>query len=384
MKVCFFPHYSKTYQNGATLSLLNIANELVEKGIEVIIIQPNKNLIYPIDNEKIKCISVPAYSMRAPVNYHGLISSFKGMIKTLYNWYSMKKVLSILKKEKPDIIHINGLDSGIGAQVALKLDIPFVWHIRQLLAEDLGMRVRNEKHIYKLLQKADSVIAISDTVKSKFETLLNKDLKLIPNGIPLENYKIEENVRFSNQVVNLLLAGRIIRQKGQFDAVKAIDYLVKTGVKNIHLTIAGNSEDIEYVEKIKKYIYNQGLHDYIEIIEHVDNLKKIREKCDIGLVCSKKEAFGRVTIETMVSRMLVIGANTGGTIEIIEDNVTGLLYQEGDYLSLARKIKFAIENKQDMASIIEKGYETALENYSISSVVNQIVELYHTIQNGKL
>jgi len=384
MKVCFFAHYSKTYQNGATLSLINIANEMVDKGIEVIIILPNKSIQYPINNKKIKCITIPTLSMRTKVENDGVVNKFKGIIKSFYNWFSMKKALMVLNKEKLDFIHINGLDSGIGAKVAKKLNVPYIWHIRQLLEEDFGMKLHNEKKIYKLLKRSDSIIAISKTVKEKFERIVEKDIALIYNGIPIKNYRIEEKESFSDKVINILLAGRIIEQKGQFDAVKAIGHLVNSGINNLHLTIVGNSADTDYVNKIKSYIKNQGLNNYIEISDHVNDLRQLRKNCDIGLICSKKEAFGRVTIETMISRMLAIGANTGGTAEVIEDNVTGLLYVEGDHLSLASQIKYAIENKQAMNTIIEEGYKSVLENYSISGVVDQIIDLYYTVRQEKL
>lgn len=380
MKVCFFAHKSKSYQNGAAMSLINIANEMAERGIEVIIVLPSKNLEYPIDNKKIKIFKVPSFSMRTKIDNKGLKNKTKGMIKSFYNLYSIRKALTILRKEKPDIIHNNGLDSEVGALVAKKLNIPYVWHIRQLLQEDFGMKLHNEKKIYRLLKDANSVIAISQTVKDKFEKIINKEIDLIYNGIPVENYEIKDKKIFADGTINFLLAGRIIEQKGQFDAVKAINHLVKSGNKNLHLTIAGNKEDIVYFSKIKSYITKNELDNYIKIIEPVSDLRQLTKSCDIGLICSKREAFGRVTIETMVSQMLVIGANTGGTAEIIDDNVNGILYQEGDYLSLANRIKYAINHKSEMKAIIDSGYDSAIKKYSISSVVDQIIEVYYKLR----
>lgn len=384
MKVCFFAHNSKTYKNGAAISLINIANEMADRGIEVIIILPKKDLNYPVSHKNIKFITIPALSMRTKADDYSMKNKFKEQVKIIYNRIAVRKTLDILIKEKPDIIHINGLNSEVGAEVAKKLEIPYAWHIRQLLEEDLGMRLHNEKRIHKLLANADSVIAISKTVKEKYEKKLNKKLKLIYNGIPLETYQITDKVCFANDKVNILLAGRILEQKGQLDAVKAINHLVSMGITNVCLTIAGDAEDSSYINKINDFINVNQLNDYINIIDHVSDLKKLREKNDIGLICSKKEAFGRVTIETMASQMLTIGANTGGTLEIIEDNINGLLYQQGDYISLANRIKYAIENKNEMKSIILNGYRSVLEKYSISRVVDQIIEVYDDIQKRKV
>lgn len=380
MKVCFFAHNSETYKNGATLSLINIVEELNRRGIEVVIIIPNKNAKYPIEGKGIKIIKVPSFSMRTKLDDHSLLNKFKEIIKIIYNRFSINRILKILKEEKPDIIHINGIDSEVGAMAATKLGIPYVWHIRQLLEEDFGMRLHNEKQIIKLLKKSDLNIAISKTVKEKFDNILNENLSLIYNGIPLESYKIKNKASFLiGEKINILLPGRIVAEKGQLDAVKAIEHLVSLGMNNIYLILVGNKQNIKYVNMIEEYIVKNNLEDYIKMIDYVDDLKKLRKQCDIGLICSKKEAFGRVTIETMASEMLVIGANTGGTVEIIENNTNGLLYQEGDYLSLANKIKYAINNRDKMQVIIKNGYYDAVNNYSISSVVDKIIDLYQPL-----
>lgn len=384
MKVCFFAHNSETYKNGATLSLINIVEELANQGIEVVIIIPNKNVQYPIKNRNIKMIKIPSFSMRTRLEDHSLLNKFKELIKIIYNKISIRKILKVLNDENPDIIHINGIDSEVGAKAADKYGIPYVWHIRQLLEEDFGMRLHNKKQILKLLNKSNLNIAISKTVKDKFDNLLNENLSLIYNGIPLENYTIEDKSSFlSNEKIKLLLPGRIVAEKGQFDAVKAIEHLVDLGIENINLIIAGNKQDISYANMIEEYIVKNDLNDYIEMIDHVNDLKKLRKQCDIGLICSKKEAFGRVTIETMASKMLVIGANTGGTVEIIQDNVNGLLYQEGDFINLANKIKYAIDNKDDMHFLIKEGYDSAINNYSIKSVVKQIKSIYNNLLHIK-
>lgn len=52
-------------------------------------------------------------------------------------------------------------------------------------------------------------------------------------------------------------------------------------------------------------------------------------------MCFRYEAMGRVTAEAMAAALPVIGYNSGGTPELIENEVTGLLY-EGGYKELAQ------------------------------------------------
>lgn len=114
-------------------------------------------------------------------------------------------------------------------------------------------------------------------------------------------------------------------------------------------------------------------------LEHHDDLRELRRQCDIGLTCSKKEAFGRVTVENMLAKMLVIGANTGGTLEIVEDGYNGLLYEEGNPESLAGRIEYAMEHKMDMQILLDRGYLDSINRFSSTTLIESILNLYKKI-----
>lgn len=380
MKVCFFAHYSTTNQDGATLSMYNIIEEMLKRNIEIVVVTANtKNLEKYITNKKIKFICLPYYGMRVDLAKKNYLTNIKFYIKSLYNKYIKRKIEKELKNEKIDVIHINGLDNPIGAEIANKLKIPYVWHIRQFLETDLNKKVFREKYLYKLVNKSSSIIAISKDVKNKFEPIFKKEMDLVYNGVPTEKYLIKNPKRFQDKVIKLFLAGRISSQKGQMEAIKAIELLKQKGINNLTLTLVGTAETKEYLQKVENYINSHNLNNIITILEHHNDLLELRKVHDIGLICSKREAFGRVTVENMLANMLVIGANSGGTAEIINNKENGLLYEAGNYQSLADCIEYSINNKEEMKKIIKNGYNDAINKYSISRVVDQIIEIYNKI-----
>lgn len=382
MKVCFFAHYSITNSDGATLSMYNIIDEMLSQGIEVVVILANtRNLEDRIAEGRIKFIVAPLYGMRMDLNRRTPMTQMKFFVKSICNSIHKRKIEKVLKAENVDIIHINGLDSGIGAEIAQKLKIPYVWHIRQFMEADLGKKLFREKYVYRLVSKASSVIAISKDVQTKFEPLLGRKMDLVYNGVPVEKYKLEDVSRFETPITRILLAGRISVQKGQMDAIKAVELLIQRGIDNISLTLVGQGETKEYLEYVKSYVKEHGLEQKVCILEHHDDLRELRRQCDIGLTCSKKEAFGRVTVENMLARMLVIGANRGGTVEIVKDGYNGLLYEEGNPESLADQIEYAMLHKDNVQQMIEQGVIRAIEDYSINRVVRQILNLYKLIDS---
>ena len=128
-----------------------------------------------------------------------------------------------------------------------------------------------------------------------------------------------------------------------------------------------------------EYIETNGLSKYIDLVDYTSDISMIHKKHDIGLVCSKAEAFGRVTIEYMLAGMLVIGTNTGGTPELIQNAQTGLLYQQGDYNSLVDQLDWVSNNRLEAQKIATQSQSYAKNRFSIDNTVRGVLEIYSNI-----
>ena len=78
---------------------------------------------------------------------------------------------------------------------------------------------------------------------------------------------------------------------------------------------------------IEKYIKDNGLEKNTEFVGFIKEINDFRKNMDVGIVASRSEAFGRTTIEGMLSQMLIIASNAGSNIELINDGKNGFLYE---------------------------------------------------------
>ena len=101
----------------------------------------------------------------------------------------------------------------------------------------------------------------------------------------------------------------------------------------------------------------------------------ILKKMDVGIITSLSEAFGRVTIEFMLSSMPVIGTNSGGTKEIVIEGETGYLYNVGDVNKLASCMQYYIEHHDYIMKDGLKGRNRAINMFSLDATVNNIYEI---------
>ena len=160
---------------------------------------------------------------------------------------------------------------------------------------------------------------------------------------------------------------------------------MKNGYKNIILHIVGSSPKRThvawYARKIKKMVNEIGLSNNIIFHGEVLDMVSIREKMDVELMCAICETFGRVTVEGMRSGLALIGSNTGGTPEIINDKNNGLLYKQGDEEDLAQKIEELYTDRKKLQEIAENGYQFAQKNFTAEK---NIIEVWNVFKNIKM
>lgn len=285
-----------------------------------------------------------------------------------------------VKKWNIDIIHTNSLTHLIGAMLSIRTRKPHVWHIREVLEEDYGLVYDNKLHYRFALRKAGRVICISDYVRKSHRNILNKkNVIILKDGFDTGKYILHKGYQKQKDVYNVIICGLIQEGKGQLDAVKAMDYLAhEYGMKNIHLWVVGDGSK-PYCEKIRSYIELHNLRGYIDMIPFQEDLSGLRRNSDIALMCSKSEAFGRVTVESMLSGNLVIGADASGTKEIIRDGINGYLYEPGNAHALCEKIYDVVKHWDRQERIVKNAKKYAIQHYDVGNYTEKILTIYDSL-----
>ena len=114
------------------------------------------------------------------------------------------------------------------------------------------------------------------------------------------------------------------------------------------------------------------LRNHVTFVGHVANPASWLKQTDLVLVCSRNEAFGRVTIESFLLKKPVIGVNSGGTAELLSA-AEGLLYELGDLDGLVQHIRTLVENESLREELSEKGNKWVTANISREIYVNSIM-----------
>ncbi len=374
MKIMVIFHDNNLF-SGATKSMLSLIQTWKKKNIDIFAIVPKGGGLSEKLNElNIRFITTPNFKTR--INHEH--SFFKQILSYCFSFFSIitlkiyvkSHLSSLLKKEKIDVIYSNTTAVMLGYYLNNYLNCFHVWHIREFGLEDQNTSfVFGKKDLCKKLSKANLVVAISEAVKKAYCDV-TAPIIVAYNDIS-KVYDCNYQRNWNKETINVLSCGSLIRGKGHADAVKAIIKLRRRGEK-VELFIAGTGME---KDSLLKLVIDNNATEYIHLLGHVADMNSLRKRCEIGIVASTMEAFGRVTVEGMLSGLCMIGANSGGTAELIEDGVTGLLFEPGNPNDLAEKIKILYFDRNKARMLSENGYQASrkfTQGICAEKIINEI------------
>jgi glycosyltransferase involved in cell wall biosynthesis len=374
IKTLFVTHYAEMY--GANKSLCTLIVELRDNyGIRPVVLLPRSGSICEFLTENnIKHYISPYYWWVN--NNQGGFQRLLNVRKQFRNIFRIPKLVNLIKNEHIDLVYSNSITINIGYFLSIKLNCPHIWHIRESLDQfNFKFSLGNFLSKFFLKRGAAKYIVISDFLKNSYDNLLplGKTEKVY-NGVSLN---LEE--RISNSVAEVLkicCVGVLCEQKNQLDVLRAICLLRQNGITNVRLHLIGSAKK-EYLEEIRQYITCNNLLEEIVLHGHQTNVNELLATMNIGIMTSRDEAFGRVTVEYMLHKMPVIASISGANEEINKDGVTGFMYQLGKVEELSQKIKYFIDNPAELQRMGNAAQIHATTNFSSkqnSRAIYQIIK----------
>ena len=320
-----------------------------------------------------------------------------------------KKVIEIVGEEKPDIAHIHNVFPLISPSIyyALKnMNVPVVQtvHNYRFLCPN-GLFLDNDGKICERCKNGNFSNAIigkcyrnsySQTfgmaftlcLHRKLRTFINKiDIfispskflkkKLIEGGMPEEKIvvkphfvkcgEIKPSYEFDNYVVYM---GRLSREKGLFTLLRAWKE-----VPGLTLKIIGEGPIRSELENF----VSQAEISNVEFLEFIGGPKRfeiLRKAMFMIFPSECYESFSYAIIESFACGTPVIASRIGGPQELVENGVTGFLFEPTNTKDLLQKISKLAENKKLLLKMRHNARKLAEERYSEEVGYKNLMAVY--------
>ena len=268
----------------------------------------------------------------------------------------------------------------IGARSAKACNIANIWHLREFGKQDFNFCSANPFFIKEMNGRQNRFISISNVVtKTWIERGINKEnIKTIYDGVDAQRFS-GTKIKCDDGKIRFVMCGSFCNAKGQKLLVEAVSQLSPSERENICVDLYGKAEGAYYEETLDM-VHRLKLDNLISFKGYAENIPELLARYDVGILCSKAEAFGRVTAEYMLAGLCTVAPLSGANPEIIADGC-GVLYPVGDISSLTRAMREMIEGRIDYIEIGKKARREAVERFDINKNANKIIEYF--LQNAK-
>lgn len=153
-------------------------------------------------------------------------------------------------------------------------------------------------------------------------------------------------------------------------------------------SVGSKSNKVPYIQGIKKFLSEHpNISKSVLWTPATTRVASVYSAADAYVINSQGlgETFGRVTIEAMAFGLPVLGTEAGGTIEIVEHNVTGLLHPLGrpGASVLAENLRFLLRNPVERQRMGIQGRRKVEKMYLKKHMYKRLVDVLVKCMRGK-
>ncbi|MBN2036134.1 MAG: glycosyltransferase family 4 protein [Chitinispirillaceae bacterium] len=262
------------------------------------------------------------------------------------------------------------------------------WHyvvfaIGNEVTRQLGKR--KERRMRRVFQRAHAVIALSTYVRERIRPLGLQNVAVINPGVDVSLYRkldrkeCKRRFGWEGRTVVLTLA-RIVPRKGQDTVIRSIKDL-RSAVPDVVYVIAGTGEEAE-IARLKKLAQDLGVEQHIHFAGFAAAQDKpaIYNASDIYVMVSRYEknekdveGFGITFLEAGACGIPVIGGNSGGIPDAIEDGVSGYLVDTHDHTELSRRLALLLTDTNLWKTMSTKARQRISDSFTWEKYVDRMV-----------
>ena len=298
------------------------------------------------------------------------------------------RLARVAREERADLIHCNEFyPTPYAVRAARRVGgIPVVSHMRLSITE---RQVRNYD-----LRRAERVVCVSNAAARDFEVWPDRRerVEVIHNGVDLEEFRSRAGRAEARRRLGLsdgdFVAGQfgLIDQRKRQHLTLSAAARLKDRLPRLRVLIVGSAgrSGGDYERRLRETIERDGLGDVVRMIPFTKDVIELYEACDVNLLVSNDEGFGRTIIEAGGLGVPSIGTRVGGIPELIEDGETGrLIAADDDGTELAESL-FALGSDHEACLVLGQSARRHVEaHFSIQRHAERIMDLYDRLLRNR-
>lgn len=298
------------------------------------------------------------------------------------------KLYRYMRLARFTIVHTHSSKAGILGRIAARIaGVPVIihtvhgWSFHDRMTKTTHLAYILLERLTALFSQALICVAQQDIEKGLREKIGHRaQYHLIRSAIPLEEFdpthldptSIRHELGIPLDVPVLGNVGRFSEQKNPLEWV-SIAAKVGQVLHNCYFLLVGDGPLRLEVENILK---QEGLMDRCVLTGLRRDVSRLISTMDVFLLTSLWEGLPRVIPQSLAMQVPVVAYRVDGTIEAIEEGVTGFLCNPGDINEMASSCVKLLSDPDLRGEMGRRGREFAMREFDVREMVNQIANLY--------
>lgn len=368
---------------GPQQRVLQVAKLLKEHGFSSIVAMPEGDKTFA---DILDDADIPYYQVR---NFKRLPRPSDPL--AIMRWLSyfipcIVSLVRLIRRNKVDIVHVNGI-MNVQVSLAAKLsEAKLVWHLND---------VRNPKLLKPILFPLlyflpDRVATASEVVHKNYfgkgKNSANNATILYP---PVDTTKFHPGYNVEGIRSELRLKGqdKIVGTVGNINPAKGYEYffsaakLVKQAFPEVKFLIVGKRLETQekYWQRLHTLIVDLEIEDDIILAGYRADIPQVTNAMDIFVLASVLEAAPIVVLEAMACAKPVIATGVGGVPELVIDGETGILVPPKQPEAIAKAVLYLLNHPKKAGEMGLKGRQRVTDHFSLEMCAQRHEEIYNMV-----
>ncbi|MBS0377898.1 MAG: glycosyltransferase [Proteobacteria bacterium] len=294
----------------------------------------------------------------------------------------MSQIESLVETLQPDIIQTHNNKSHLLVRLSRRARTGRLWFAFQHgdAYTDLKQRLYNQVDRFSL-RGADRVVTVCEAFSRRLRSygILDERLRVLHNSAVQtapastgERSSLRAGLQVSDSELLILSVGRLSREKGHADLVRALAAL-PDAIRPWRAVFVGTGPELEPLKILARKL---GIEARVKFAGFRADAGRLYRAADIFVLPSHSEGSSNALLEAMVAQLPIVATAVGGNPEILEAGRTGMLVPCHDPHALARALGQLLSDPTEAAAMGFAAAQQASTAFSVERYRERLCSFY--------
>jgi glycosyltransferase involved in cell wall biosynthesis len=289
--------------------------------------------------------------------------------------------LAELRRKPPDLLHAHSrffFSTVVATSLSLALRLPLVTTLHVGAMDTIAKAYRYPVLAYEqtvgraVVRRSQRIVAVSEAVAAHAARLgaAPDKVRVIPNAVDSLSFHVAPEA--TDGGLRVVFVGRLIDNKGPQFLVEAAPAIFAQHPE-AEIVFAGEGP---LEAALKARAHELGIDGRVRFLGVCDDVAGLLSRCHVFVRPSLTEGMPLTVLEAMACALPVVATAVGGTPEVVEDGVTGILVRPRDVGGLAHALNRLLGDADLRTRLGRNGRELVEKTYTWERVVERNLEVY--------